>query len=316
MNDFDVVVPTYNNVDELRRCLDGIEAQSLTTFRILVCVDGSTDGTLDYLEARRRQIPLMVLGHEGGRNRGRAATRNLALPLLDSRYTLFLDSDMTLDEHALAAHEAVLRDRPSGSVGIIRYTNTDENLWAKYKAARRLSRWPAGSLLPPSQFITANASLHTNDLRRLGGFDETIATYGGEDVELGYRLATELGRPIVSNPDAVAIAEEEKSLRTAIDELRSFGRTNLRYLHSKHPNMPHVFRTEKLGSGRLQDRAFVALLNPLTDAVANALLAHAPFAIQEQLINYQIVRAVFQGYAEGSRTNAHGSPESKPPVAA
>jgi glycosyltransferase involved in cell wall biosynthesis len=298
LNVFDIVVPTYNNIEELRRCLESIETQTLAGARVVVCVDGSTDGTFEYLETHPGRIT--VLSHEGRTNRGRAATRNLALRVLDSTYTLFLDSDVTLDRDALSKHASVLRDRSSASVGAIRYTNTRDNLWARYKAARRLSLWPAGSLLPPSQFITANAALYTDDLIDLGGFDEAIRTYGGEDTELGFRLAKTLRRPIISNPDAFAVAEERKTLEAAIAELRSYGRTNLRYLHAKHPDMPHVFHTEKLGSRRLGDRAFVSFMNPITDLVVDAALHWVPFALQEQLINYKIVRAVFRGYSDGA----------------
>jgi glycosyltransferase involved in cell wall biosynthesis len=300
MNAFDVVVPTYNNVDELKACLDSLEGQTNQSLRILVCVDGSTDGTGEYLETRRSRVPTVALWHEGRQNRGRAATRNLALPVLDSSYTLFLDSDMALHEDGLAEHAAVLSVRPSASVGAIRYANASDNLWAKYKGARRLSRWPAGSRLPPSQFITANASMYTSDFLTLGGFDERFRNYGGEDTDLGFRLWRALDRPIVSNPAAFAVASELKTLAEALEDLRTFGRSNLPYLHAKHPDMPHVFRTDKLGSRRLRDRAFMALMNPLTDLIANTLLRYAPFSIQEQLINYKVVRSVFRGYAEGS----------------
>jgi glycosyltransferase involved in cell wall biosynthesis len=308
---FDVVVPTFNNVDELTNCLESLEVQTLRDFRILVCVDGSTDGTAEALASRTGSIPLEVLWHKDRTNRGRSATRNLSLPRLDSDYTLFLDSDMMLNPNALERHAAVLGKRPSASIGAIRYRNAGTNLWARYKSVRRLSRWPSGSLLPPSQFITANAAVHTADVVALSGFDEKMSSYGGEDTEFGYRLVEQLARPIVSNPEAYAIAWEEKTLSAALSDLRSYGRINLGYLRRKHPSMKDAFRIEKYGSARVADRAFLAVMNPLTDKVVDFLLGFAPFRMQEQLINYKVVRAVFQGYAEsmdGGLSAASGPP--------
>jgi glycosyltransferase involved in cell wall biosynthesis len=312
MNRFDVVIPTFNNVSELRECLDSLETQSLASFRAVVCVDGSTDRTDEYLASIRGRMSIAVLWHPGHANRGRSATRNLALPLLDSQYTLFLDSDLALHEHGLSKHEEVLSAHPSASVGGIRYANADTNVWARYKSARRLSRWPAGSLLPASQFITANVALHTSDLLALGGFDEQMSNYGGEDTDLGFRLATTLKRPIVSNPDAFAVASERKSLDAALLDLRTYGRTNLHYLRAKHPQLIDPFQTHRYGSSRLSDRAFIALMNPVTDAVVDGLLGRVPFEVQEQLINYKVIRAVFQGYAEGFRAVGSAANDEQP----
>jgi hypothetical protein len=41
------------------------------------------------------------------------------------------------------------------------------------------------------------------------------------------------------------------------------------------------------------------MMNPINDRIADALLPLAPFAIQEQLINYMLIRAICRGYLEG-----------------
>jgi hypothetical protein len=159
-----------------------------------------------------------------------------------------------------------------------------------------------GTRLPFNQFAGANVALRTADFRVLHGFDEALSGYGGEDADLGYRLAHELNRPIFANHSAIATAYEAKSLDRAMADFRSFGQANLHYLHEKHPEMPHTFFTDRLRSPRLRDRLFRAMMNPINDRIADALLSIAPFAIQEQLINYKLVRAVCRGYLEGPTT--------------
>ena len=87
-----VVVPTHNNVDELARCLASLQVQDRPPDRVIVCVDGSTDGTLEHLAAMADSSPLAIhtRTHPGNVHRGRAATRNLALDLLDADYVWFV----------------------------------------------------------------------------------------------------------------------------------------------------------------------------------------------------------------------------------
>lgn len=90
-----VVIPTYNNLAELRYCLAALAQQRYRDFTAYVCVDGSTDETLAYLHAVEEELPfLRVLTHPDGRNHGRNAARNLALPYLPAhKWVAFLDSD-------------------------------------------------------------------------------------------------------------------------------------------------------------------------------------------------------------------------------
>ena len=99
---FSIVIPTYNNLDELRRCLAALDRLENRDFEVLVGVDGSTDGTRDFLESYAPKFPFYHLYHPGGVNQGRSATRNLALGQLSGKYTLFLDSDMEAAPDLLA----------------------------------------------------------------------------------------------------------------------------------------------------------------------------------------------------------------------
>ena len=49
-----VVIPTYNRLPILKKCLDALEKQILIdeidNYEILIVDDGSTDGTADWLE--------------------------------------------------------------------------------------------------------------------------------------------------------------------------------------------------------------------------------------------------------------------------
>jgi GT2 family glycosyltransferase len=205
----EVVVPTYQNVAELSRCLRSLEAQSLLPKRALVCVDGSTDGTTSFLANAEFSFEVVTLAHADGRNHGRAAARNLALTQLSSEIVVFLDSDMELEPDALRQHLKFVEERTLASVGDVVYINAQDNIWARYLATRGKNKSRPGAVIRPLDFATANTAIRSRDFTAVGGFDDTLsAGYGGEDFELGIRLAERRGVRFGFNAAARATTED------------------------------------------------------------------------------------------------------------
>jgi GT2 family glycosyltransferase len=298
MSGFDVIVPTFNNLAELRACVWSLGQAGADGLRVMICVDGSTDGTQAYLASAPSPFELLVLEHADGQNHGRAATRNLALPHLRAPFVLLLDSDMRLEPGAIERHRALVQTRPCVSVGAVRYANSGTNLWARYLMTRGANKSGPGAEVRPLDFVTANSALRTDDLRAVGGFDPSLTSYGGEDTELALRLA-ERGVPFVYNAQAVATSVEEKKIGEGLAELRRYGATNLRTTRARHPRAPAPYLIDRLESKRLTDRAFRALLNPVTEVLVDLVLLIPVFALQRRLLNYKVLRAVWSGYRQG-----------------
>ena len=295
----DIVIPTYQNLAELRVCIDWLRRQDRSDFRVLVCVDGSTDGTDAFLVAVSTSFPLLTLTHPDGRNHGRAAARNLALSHLQADHVLFLDSDMRLAPDGLRRHLEVLDGSPSVSIGDVVYLNRSENVWARYLTTRGKHKFAPGSRVGPLEFHSSNTALRTEDYLAVGGFDKALSEYGGEDTDLALRLAKERGSTFIYNAAARAEAVEDKSVDTALAQLRRYGATNLRAIRRKLPGPPAPFWIDRLQYPRVQDRALRALMNPLSDVAAQALLRWGPFALQRRALDYLVLRNVWRGYAEG-----------------
>lgn len=297
----DVIIPTFNNRDELRDCLDSLDAQQHRPFRVLVCIDGSTDGTIEELTSVVRTFPLVVLQHPDGHNHGRAAARNLALTELKAPHVLLLDSDMRLAPDGLARHVELLSRRDCVSIGDIHYAPIRGDLWARYQATRGRRKFEAGKEVRWLDMMSANTALRSGDLLAVGGFDVSLAGYGGEDTELGLRLAEQRSLPFIFNASAVAETVERKSVTEGLAQLDRFARTNLRAIRSRHPSGPAPFWVDRLDSPRPVDRILRMALNPLTDAVVRFLLMRVPFTLQRRLLDYLVIRTVFRGYVEGPR---------------
>jgi glycosyltransferase involved in cell wall biosynthesis len=168
-----VIIPTYNNLPELRLCLKALSQQSYKDFVAYVCVDGSTDGTLEYLRCQPYEF-VKVLTHPDGRNHGRNAARNLALPYLHQhRWVAFLDSDSIPLPNWLEAFCAAYQSEEEVLLGNYSFTPPSvqtcgiriQKLWRSKIHIQRAKKANFRALLLNNSFLSAEV------FRHLGGFD-------------------------------------------------------------------------------------------------------------------------------------------------
>ena len=105
---FSVIIPVYNGWEYLREGVDSVLGQTGADFEVLLVDDGSTDGESGALcDTLAREHPdcIRVLHKPNG---GAGDARNVALPLAQGEYVLFLDSDDTYTPDAFAVLCAAL----------------------------------------------------------------------------------------------------------------------------------------------------------------------------------------------------------------
>ena len=98
-----VAIPSWNTLDFLPGCLESLGHQGIE-LEILVVNNGSTDGSLEYLE--RKGVPHVALP----RNIGFAAAINLAVARTEAPAVLVLNADTVLEPGCVATLLAVLGD--------------------------------------------------------------------------------------------------------------------------------------------------------------------------------------------------------------
>ena len=183
------------------------------------------------------------------------------------------------------------------------YENAAENPWAGYLMRRGRNRYAVGASMPFTQLTTQNALVTAESFVAVGGFDERMVEYGGEDLELAIRLLRHTGGQMVNNPRAEARTIEPKTWPVAMAQFRRYGATNLPMLMETHPDVPPTFELGRIGSPRWVDRAFVwAARNRVVAAIATAGVRYGPRALQIRLLNYLVIRSVYLGYL--SRTSS------------
>lgn len=86
-----VIVPIYNVEDYLVRCLDSLVSQTLKDIEIICINDGSTDNSLEILNAyAQRDNRIIVINKK---NEGQGIARNIGLSKASGEYVSFIDPD-------------------------------------------------------------------------------------------------------------------------------------------------------------------------------------------------------------------------------
>lgn len=90
-----IIIPIYNSEKFIDRCLNSILEQEFKDYIVYMINDGSNDGTLHKLELFSKKDNRFIVINKD--NSGVASTRNVGLSLVDSKYTIFIDSDDTVE---------------------------------------------------------------------------------------------------------------------------------------------------------------------------------------------------------------------------
>lgn len=303
MQMIDIIIPTYNNLEELKLCLKGLEQQTFKQFRVFICIDGSTDGTEQFLEKATYSFTFEMLFHKNKSNRGRSATRNLALPHLHpDHFLLLIDSDIIPDRNLLEAHFSLLQEKDCISVGDILYTNKKENIWAAYTATRGRHKSPHLEELPAKYFTSGNVAMKSAHFIDVQGFDEDFSkTYGGEDTEIGIRLHAQRSLPLINNKKAFGLCVMQKSLENALSQIRLFGRTNFILLLRKHPLATDVFKTRKSYTGFIKSGIITIIYWLRFDAFLRSVCKVMPETIRNKMITILVYLEIQKGVSESEK---------------
>ncbi len=186
MLEISVVTASSRRRDLLLAKLASLEAQTLEPerFEWVVCLNGPDDGSAAALQAATPRFAMTVLYHQEFLSP--AAARNLAAAQATAPFVLLSDDDCLLEPGCLAAHLHFQKTVPDAvGVGLLRLPEELRD------AARREPFEQVASVSGRVLWTAAtgaNTSVPSAALQRVGGYDESFETYGGEDPDLGFRL--------------------------------------------------------------------------------------------------------------------------------
>jgi len=101
-----IVIPTYNRLPILEKCLFALENQKLNTnisnYEVIVVDDGSTDGTTSWINKNKANLPHVILFQQ--EHGGPALGRNLGVIKSKYEIIIFIDSDLIVLDNFINCH--------------------------------------------------------------------------------------------------------------------------------------------------------------------------------------------------------------------
>lgn len=113
-----VIVPVYNSINCLERCVRSICAQTWSRMEILLVDDGSTDGTDRLCEKLAADDVRIRVYHK--KNGGASSARNLGIQLASGDYLGFVDSDDYVEPYVYEEMARALEEGKYAAVQISR----------------------------------------------------------------------------------------------------------------------------------------------------------------------------------------------------
>ncbi|MCU1527318.1 MAG: polysaccharide deacetylase [Frondihabitans sp.] len=236
-----VVVPSYQRRLSVVRTVLALSKCTLPgPTEIIVCVDGSTDGSIDALRSIDLPLPLITIEQE---NRGASAARNAGARASRGRILLFLDDDMIVHENALVAHWRFQEENPGVALGDIPvHPDSPQTVitrsltsWAKTRRERLAS---SAGPVEPADWLSGHFSIPSEVFFSVGGFDESLTdggSFGGEDTDLLARVASR-GIHIAFESEAIAWQWYDVSPKRNLQQWREAGRADATVVR-RHPQI-------------------------------------------------------------------------------
>ena len=194
MKKVSVIIPNYNGMQYVKRCLDSLMAQTLKDWEILFIDNGSADGSRELVEKEYPLVRVIALPE----NLGFCGAVNIGIHAATAPYVVLLNNDTEAEPEFLQELYDGIRRKPrafSGGAMMLQFHNREKiddagNFYNALGWAFALGKGkPAADYNKERKIFSAcgGAAIYRKDLlEELGYFDEEHFAYL-EDTDIGYR---------------------------------------------------------------------------------------------------------------------------------
>lgn len=194
MKKVSVIIPNYNGMQYVERCLDSLRVQTLREHEILFVDNGSVDGSRELVEEKYPEVKVIALPE----NLGFCGAVNLGVKAAQSEYVVLLNNDTEVEKDFLEElYEGIRRKKKAFSAAAMMIQFHDRSKIddaGNYYSALGWA-FARGKGKPRERYQTekrifsscAGAAIYRKKLvEELGYLDEEHFAYL-EDMDLGYR---------------------------------------------------------------------------------------------------------------------------------
>ena len=194
MKKVSVIIPNYNGMQYVKRCLDSLMEQTLKDWEILFIDNGSADGSRELVEKEYPLVRVIALPE----NLGFCGAVNIGIHAATAPYVVLLNNDTEAEPEFLQELYDGIRRKPrafSGGAMMLQFHNREKiddagNFYNALGWAFALGKGkPAADYNKERKIFSAcgGAAIYRKDLlEELGYFDEEHFAYL-EDTDIGYR---------------------------------------------------------------------------------------------------------------------------------
>ena len=245
---YSIIIPTFNNPDELENCLKSLEMQTFKDFEVLVIDDGSS---LDYSKVISKKRKIDIKYFRISNSGGPAKPRNLGIEKSKGRYICFLDSDDEWKTSYLDTINNISNNYNFISTGAtIRLDTKSNDIIPKLKPPFAEKILLNGNPIFTSSVCVEKKLLTENSL----SFNEDPMLSGVEDLELWYRiLVLKEAKFCLVNTPLIFYKMESTSL----------SRNDYKNYIQKHEKLFQLFREQV----KLNDSSYFNHLNYLVSII-------------------------------------------------
>jgi glycosyltransferase involved in cell wall biosynthesis len=212
-----LIIPTYNDISNLKLVLASAERQTYKNFEVVISDDGSKPEIVEQIESYLKTVDLEVrhIWHEDKGFR-KTIIYNRAIDISRGEYIIFNDGDCIMHRKFIEEHykqrdpKLILTGRRVNlsqnyseklTPDLVRRGEVERNLFRVFRDSilRKASYPETGIYLKsevlrkylnqkPKGLLGSNMSLSKENLIKVNGFDERYMAYGFEESDLQHRL--------------------------------------------------------------------------------------------------------------------------------
>ncbi len=235
-----IVIPTYNQLNMIKPCMDSIVQNTNVPYEIIVVDNASTDGTADYLRSLEGLVRFRLLES----NRGFAGAVNVGMMMAKGRTIMLLNNDTLVTKSWLENLLACLNsDDKIGMVGpMTNYISGEQQIEVPYTNIADMPRFASEyNRSDPARWkridrLAGFCLLFRRELfEEIGYFDEgfDIGNFEDDDYNVRVRL---LGRSLVMAQDTFIHHFGSVSMKALGDRYHEVNDRNQLYYMEKWHN--------------------------------------------------------------------------------
>lgn len=203
----DIVIPSFNGKYLLEKHLPEVIKNSDYLNKVIVVDNGSSDGTIDWLEKNYPEV-IIVKNHQ---NLGFTKPINQGVAISKAEYVVLLNNDVHPEKNYLnkILHYfeddkvfAVSFNENESSWPLVRWDGKIQFTRGEDKSKPRYTAWASGG----------SAIFRRSIWDKIGGFNEIYSPYYWEDIDIGYR-AWKSGYKIIWDNESLVFHEHESTTK-------------------------------------------------------------------------------------------------------